>query len=37
MAGKQIGEFSFKIISLTFSSGPSDGVVLQVNCEGQAH
>jgi hypothetical protein len=35
MAGKPIGEFSFKIISLTFSSGPNDGVVLQVNCEGK--
>jgi hypothetical protein len=36
MAGKQIGEFSFKITSLSFSSGPNDGVVIQVNCEGQA-
>jgi hypothetical protein len=36
MPSKQIGEFSFKIISLTFSSVPDDGVLLQVNCEGQA-
>jgi hypothetical protein len=35
MPGKQIGEFSFKITSLTFSSSPDDGVLLQVNCEGQ--
>jgi|SRR6516225_8113149 hypothetical protein len=36
MAGKQIGELSFKITSLTFSAGPNDSVMIQVNCEGQS-
>jgi hypothetical protein len=36
MSGKQIGEFSFKITSLTFSAGPNDSVMIQVNYEGQA-
>jgi hypothetical protein len=36
MPGKQIGEFSFNITSLTFSAGPNDTVMIQVNCEGQA-
>ena len=36
MAGKQIGEFSFKITSLTFSPEGPNGVALQMNCEGRA-
>ena len=36
MPGKEIGEFSFKIASLTFSSGPDDSVLLQLNYEGRA-
>jgi hypothetical protein len=36
MAGKQIGEFSFKITSLTFGPEGPDGVALQMNCEGRA-
>jgi hypothetical protein len=36
MAGKQIGEFSFKATSLTYCSGPNDGLAVQINCEGEA-
>jgi hypothetical protein len=36
MADKELGEFSFKITSLTFTAGPNDSVMIQVNCEGQA-
>jgi hypothetical protein len=36
MAGKQIGEFSFKLTSLNFSAGPAGSVIIQVNCEGTA-
>jgi len=34
--GKQIGEFSFKAITATFSPGPGGSVLNQVNWEGTA-
>jgi hypothetical protein len=36
MAGKAIGEFSFKAITATYSPGPAGGVLNQVNWEGTA-
>ena len=36
MAGKAIGEFSFKAITATYSPGPAGGVLSQVNWEGTA-
>jgi hypothetical protein len=36
MAGKQIGEFSFKIASARFIPGPAAGTVVECNCEGTA-
>ncbi len=36
MAGKQIGEFSFKFITITNSPGPAGSVLVQVNWEGTA-
>ncbi len=36
MAGKQIGEFSFKFTSITNSPGPAGSVLIQVNWEGTA-
>jgi hypothetical protein len=36
MAGKQIGEFSFKLTSVNVSLGPASSVIIQVNCEGNA-
>jgi len=35
-AGKQIGEFSLKALTGTYSPGPAGGVLNQVNCEGTA-
>jgi hypothetical protein len=35
-SGKQLGEFSFKLTSLTFTPGPASSVLVQVNCEGPA-
>jgi len=34
--GKQLGEFSFKAITATYSPGPAGGVLSQVNWEGTA-
>jgi len=36
MAGKAIGEFSFKAITITYSPGPAGSVLDQVNWEGTA-
>ena len=36
MAGKVIGEFSFKAITSTYSPGPAGSVLDQVNWEGMA-
>ncbi len=36
MAGKRMGEFSFKAITATYSPGPAGGVLNQVNWEGTA-
>ena len=33
---KELGGFSFKVTSLTFSAGPNDSVMIHVNCEGKA-
>jgi hypothetical protein len=35
-SGKQSGEFSFKIASLTFTPGPANSMLVQANCEGTA-
>ncbi len=32
--GKEIGDFSLKISSMTFVPGEGDGMVIQANCEG---
>jgi hypothetical protein len=34
--GKEVGEFSFKFSSLTFTPGPAGSIVTQVNCDGSA-
>jgi hypothetical protein len=34
--GKEIGEFSLKFTSLTFTPGPGGSVLVQANCEGTA-
>jgi len=36
MAGKAIGEFSFKAVTITYSPGPAGSVLAQVNGEGTA-
>jgi hypothetical protein len=36
MAGKAIGEFSFKAITSTYTPGPAGSVLDQVNWEGMA-
>jgi len=35
-AGKQVGEFSLKAITLTFTPGPAGSTLVQVNYEGTA-
>jgi hypothetical protein len=35
-AGKAIGEFSLKIVTMTITSGPAGSVLNQVNLEGTA-
>ncbi len=34
--GQQSGEFSLKIVSMRFTSGPANSVLVQANCEGTA-
>jgi hypothetical protein len=35
-SGQQSGEFSLKIVSMTFTPGPAQSVLLAANCEGTA-
>ncbi len=35
-SGKQIGEFSMKFTSITYTPGPAGSVLIQANCEGPA-
>ena len=35
-AGQQSGEFSLKIVSMTFTPGPVNSVLIHANCEGTA-
>jgi hypothetical protein len=34
--GKELGEFSLKITSLTYTPAPAGSVLVQANCEGTA-
>jgi len=34
--GKELGEFSLKITTLTYTPGPAGSVLVQANCEGTA-
>jgi hypothetical protein len=34
--GKELGDFSLKITSLTYTPGPAGSVLVQANCEGTA-
>lgn len=36
MAGKQIGEFTSKLTSITLSPGPAGSILIQGNAEGTA-
>jgi len=36
MAGKQVGEFSFKFTSFRNTAGPAGSVFIECNCEGTA-
>ncbi len=36
MAGKKIGEYSLKMITLTHTAGPAGSILIQVNFEGTA-
>jgi len=34
--GKEIGEFSLKVTTLTYTPGPAGSILVQANCEGTA-